>query len=365
MTESAASEPRQQRAPLVAVPHGGKTSIVPVDFEQAWRLATVFAASGDMVPKVYRENPNAACMAIMWGMELGISPIQAIQGIAVIGGKPAVWGDLLLAICVTSPKFVDLLEEPVLEGTAVVAYKATAKRQGRSDVVRIFTMADAAKAGLLTKDGPWKTYPQRMLQMRARSWALRDQFADALRGIASADEMQDVIEGEFTAQATQRERAAAAREPIREPQPKAAAPAETSDLRNSANSATVSLPAPEPDLLGQLAGVQVATADPVAAEQAEHAAPAAAHGSAAPQGQPAGVDFSDLENPADLAQVPERKPLTKGDQRMLQAYLDTASAHGVTEQDLFDELGDSVHKANLPRALTWLQGKCADAQGQG
>lgn len=366
MTDSAAAEPRQQRAPLVAVQHGGKTSIVPVDFEQAWRLATVFAASGEMVPKTYRDNPNAACMAIMWGMELGISPIQAIQGIAVIGGKPSVWGDLLLALCQTSPKFVDLLEVELRDANGVfLGARAIAKRNGREDVVREFTMQMAVDAGLTMKANmPWqlKGYQPRMCQMRARSWALRDQFADALRGIASADEMQDVIEGTFTAQASQRERAAAA-EPMRQPQPKAEP--------TPASTASTALPAPEPDLLGQLAGVQVAAAaaesaaEPVTVEQTDHAEPAAAQGSAAAQGQPAGVDFADLEQPGDLAPIVERKPLTKGDDRMVRAYLDTASQFGVTEQDLIDELGDHVHKGNLQRALTWLQQKCADGQAQG
>lgn len=360
MTESA--EPRPQRAPLVAVQHGGKSSIVPVDFDQAWRLATVFAASGEMVPKTYRDNPNAACMAIMWGMELGISPIQAIQGIAVIGGKPAVWGDLLLALCQTSPKFVDLLETEMRDASgAFVGARAVAKRQGREDVVREFTMQMAVDAGLTMKSNtPWQLngYQPRMCQMRARSWALRDQFADALRGIASADEMQDVIEGTFTAQASQRERAAAAA-PMRQPLAKA-----------EPTPASTALPAPstEPDLLAQLAGAQVATAaaepEPVAAASAEHAADAATQGSAEPQAQPGGVNFSDLEDRGDFKPEPG-KPLTKGDQRMVQAYLDTASQFGVTEQDLVDELGEYPHKGNLQRALAWLQQKCADGQAQG
>ena len=39
---------------------------------------------------------------------------------------------------------------------------------------------------------PWVTYPDRMLQMRARGFALRDVFADALRGVITAEEAQDI-----------------------------------------------------------------------------------------------------------------------------------------------------------------------------
>ena len=53
---------------------------------------------------------------------------------------------------------------------------------------------DAKRAGLLGKKGPWTEYPQRMLQMRARSWALRDGFADVLKGLSVREEAQDIPE---------------------------------------------------------------------------------------------------------------------------------------------------------------------------
>jgi hypothetical protein len=65
------------------------------------------------------------------------------------------------------------------------------KRRDRSPVVRTFSEADAKKAGLWGKAGPWQQYPSRMLQMRARSWALRDAFPDALRGLGIREEVAD------------------------------------------------------------------------------------------------------------------------------------------------------------------------------
>jgi hypothetical protein len=47
----------------------------------------------------------------------------------------------------------------------------------------VLSVADA-KGRLWTRKGPWEHYPQRMLQMRARAFALRDGFADVLRGPA-------------------------------------------------------------------------------------------------------------------------------------------------------------------------------------
>lgn len=57
--------------------------------------------------------------------------------------------------------------------------------------VQKFSVKDAKRAGLWGKSGPWSTYPDRMLTMRARSWALRDEFADILKGIIAAEEAQD------------------------------------------------------------------------------------------------------------------------------------------------------------------------------
>src|SRR3546814_15381125 len=58
-------------------------------------------------------------------------------------------------------------------------------------------MDDAKKAGLAGKQGPGSQYPQRMRQMRARAWAMRDGFADVLKGIGIAEEVRDfpVVEG--------------------------------------------------------------------------------------------------------------------------------------------------------------------------
>lgn len=67
-----------------------------------------------------------------------------------------------------------------------------AKRQGYpSPSVSRFSVADAKKAGLWGKSGPWTQYPQRMLTLRARGFALRNAFADALRGLITAEEARD------------------------------------------------------------------------------------------------------------------------------------------------------------------------------
>ena len=158
----------------------------PATMGEAMELATIFAKSG-LVPKAYAGNPSACFVAMAFGESLGMAPLQAMQSVAVVNGYPAVYGDGMLALAQASPSFEDI-EEDFEDGVAT----CTVKRKGRRPVVRTFGEADAKKAQLWGKAGPWQQYPQRMLQMRARSWALRDAFADVLRGLQSVEEMRDV-----------------------------------------------------------------------------------------------------------------------------------------------------------------------------
>lgn len=169
---------------------------LPTNIEQAMKLAELVARS-DLAPKDYKGKPGNVFVAMQMGHELGLSPMQSIQNIAVINGRPSVWGDALLALCQAHQDFADIIEtDDGAEATCTV------KRRGRTDVTRHFSMEDAKRAGLLGKQGPWSSYPARMRQMRARGFALRDAFADALRGLSSAEEQEDVVRAEVVHAAT-------------------------------------------------------------------------------------------------------------------------------------------------------------------
>lgn len=164
----------------------------PANLGEAIEFARIIANS-DLVPKDYRGKPGNVLIAVQMGAELGLAPMQSVQNIAVINGRPSVWGDALLAIVLAQPDCEDVqeTEDPGKSATCTVV------RRGRKPVVRTFSVDDAKRAKLWGKQGPWTDYPQRMLQMRARSWACRDSYADALRGLHSAEEVLD-IPGEVT-----------------------------------------------------------------------------------------------------------------------------------------------------------------------
>jgi hypothetical protein len=165
--------------------------LVPRTFDQLVTFAEMAAVSG-MVPKAYENKPGAIMVAVQMGSELGLSPMQSINSIAVINGRPGVWGDGLIGICRQSPMCQDIVETMSGEGEARTA-KCVATRRGATPCTATFSVADAKKAGLWGKD-IWAKYPDRMLQNRARGFALRDAFPDLLRGLKTVEELRDTPE---------------------------------------------------------------------------------------------------------------------------------------------------------------------------
>jgi len=157
-------------------------AIIPQDIEQVFRLATAIAKSG-LAPSTMKD-PEKLVVAIMNGLEIGLAPMQAIQKIAVINGRPAIWGDAI-------PALLWARGFKIIEGVADGVATCTVVRPDGDRITRTFSEADAKKAGLLGKPGPWQQYPNRMLQMRARGYACRDGAADALSGLYVAEELTD------------------------------------------------------------------------------------------------------------------------------------------------------------------------------
>jgi hypothetical protein len=157
----------------------------PRTFEQALTFAG-YLADSDMVPKDFKGRPGNCLIAIQWGAELGLKPLQALQNLAIINGRPSLWGDAVIALVRASP-----LCEFVIETDDGHVATCKVKRRGEPEQSRTFGMDDAKTAGLLGKAGPWTQYPKRMRQMRARAFALRDVFPDVLRGLPVAEELMD------------------------------------------------------------------------------------------------------------------------------------------------------------------------------
>jgi hypothetical protein len=154
-------------------------------------------AAAEWAPSAYRVADGTydvakIALAIMHGAAVGLGPFAAVQSIAVIDGLPAIWGDGALALIEHSGLVADRCEDYVIDDDEGLTAICTMRRRQRpTPIIGRFSIAMADQARLTQKEGPWQSYPRRMLMMRARSWALRDGFADVLRGLAIREEVED------------------------------------------------------------------------------------------------------------------------------------------------------------------------------
>lgn len=164
------------------------------DFNEQWKIASMMASS-EMVPDHFRGKPAAVLMAIQTARSRGLNPLTAIQQMANIFGRTSTYGEIPLAEAFASAKLEDFQEFFIdKEGeeidardikTQVFGACCIAKAFGRRPVVRIFTIDDAKTANLIDqpKRPTWQQYRKRMLQMRARGWALKDCVPEVTAGL--------------------------------------------------------------------------------------------------------------------------------------------------------------------------------------
>ena len=159
------------------------------DFDAMWRFAVAVVESR-LAPDSFK-TPAAVLIALQSGAELGLSPMASLRGFAVVNGKATLYGDALKAVVLASPVCEWVKEWIEGEGDKLTACCQSKRRGCESNPITRFSVEDAKIAKLWGKRGPWETNPKRMLQMRARGFDLRDNFADLLCGMITAEEARD------------------------------------------------------------------------------------------------------------------------------------------------------------------------------
>ena len=159
--------------------------------DQVWRLADAISQSG-LAPDSFR-NKQQIFIVLLRAMELKIGPFQALEGMMVIRGKIGMTVDLALAMVQASGRLKECSTIHEGEGDEFKAV-VTLQRKGRKANTYSFSVAQAKRAMLWGKPGPWTQYSERMLRYRALGFGLRDEFPDILRGIKTAEELQDYPE---------------------------------------------------------------------------------------------------------------------------------------------------------------------------
>lgn len=146
--------------------------------------AQTLAKSG-LLPKQYRKQPENILYAIEYGRALGLDPINAMNSVHVIEGKPSPSSGLISAMVRKAGHRlrVRVQREPELVAVAQII---------RSDDPDFtfearWDMNRARQAGVAGKQ-VWKAYPEAMLKARAITEVAREACEEALLGFAYTPE---------------------------------------------------------------------------------------------------------------------------------------------------------------------------------
>lgn len=151
------------------------------------------------------ETESRVAVAIEFGIGLGFTPLQSLSAVCIVNNRPCLYGDSLMSLVVRHKAYGGHKAEWTGEGEKrVCTFTIFRLIAGESKPYSVsFSYADAKRAGLLGKPGPWSLYPDRMVFCRARAFALRDSFPDALNGAGLIEEQESVDNSEEITRALQ------------------------------------------------------------------------------------------------------------------------------------------------------------------
>ena len=165
----------------------------PVAFEQLQRVSKAFASS-KLVPQNYQGQVADCMIAVEMANRMQISPVFVMQNLYVVKGKPTWAGQACMAMINACGKFRDVKHVYTgQKGTDSRGCYVTAVRISDGQTVdgTEVTMA-MAKAEGWTSNTKWKNMPEQMLGYRAASFFARMYCPEALMGLQTAEEVEDV-----------------------------------------------------------------------------------------------------------------------------------------------------------------------------
>ena len=188
------------RLPAVAAPIGTAVPYTERDaFELSLRQAKVYA-SADLVPQQYRDNIPNCLIALNMARRIGSDPLQTMQSLYIVQGKPGWSGQFLIATFNQCGKFSAIRYQWKGEaGSKEWGCRAYATEKATGDSIEgpwvTWKMVEAE--GWNKKAGSkWLTMPEIMFSYRAAAFLVRTHAPEIAMGLATVEEIRDVIDVE-------------------------------------------------------------------------------------------------------------------------------------------------------------------------
>lgn len=176
----------ESKAVAVQTKIGSPVVLMPQNMQEVMQTAD-FLGRSLLIPKDLRGKPADIAVILMTGMELGIGPMQALQNIAVVNGKPTSEGKLLLALIQSRYPDVTITIDSKPDKATVTMVR------GRNSYTAVWDVARARALGLMDKPN-YKSQLGTMLKWRAVADAARTVFSDVVLGLYTPDEAEDIRE---------------------------------------------------------------------------------------------------------------------------------------------------------------------------
>lgn len=166
-------------------------SLFEPEMEKSIIRAANMLAKSSVVPRHLQGKVEDMFAILVMGAELGLKPMQSINSIHVIQGRTALSAQLMLSIVKKRcPDFRIQIKVGNDKNNPSVTVRGI-RHEGDEEFTAIWDMNRAAALGLTGKDN-WKKQPLTMLQWRATSEVCRFLAPEAVLGIYTEDEAQDI-----------------------------------------------------------------------------------------------------------------------------------------------------------------------------
>lgn len=179
--------PEQDNAPARIVPPKPKTDDWALVIGPIANLAEQ-VANTDFVPAALRGKPAAVTAAVLFGRELDMPPMQALQQVHVIEGRPSLSAEHLRAMVLAAGHVLRVSGDG---GQATAVGRRRLPDGTYDEPVTVQWTLAMAQAAKLTGKMNWQKHPRQMLKARATAELCRDLFPDVTHGLDAAEALQD------------------------------------------------------------------------------------------------------------------------------------------------------------------------------